>query len=129
MKSYSVFDYLNQRDFIEIIATPYAEPCTSAGGDLSQMYMEGNTLKAQLQRQFGLPPEGFNFCLTARGLKEGIAISFRLEFDSEPPSLAYALKLEKSWPAYWDQTSIDELKQQGYLLLSEINGPSLPSKQ
>ena len=126
MFPYFILNDFNSRDYIEREITPSEEPCTNAGEDLSQMYMEGDALKAQLIRQFGNPPEGFNFCLSTHDHEAGIYMSLRLEYDNdeESESMQYALKLESNWPKFWDQTSYQELTTKGYLLHHSITQSS-----
>jgi len=110
---------LSGRDYIEREVTPSEEPCTNAGEDLSQMYLEGNTLQAQLIRQFGPPPEDFNFCLTTCPHDGGTYMSLRLEYDEdeESESMEYALKIDGDWPKYWDDQAQSELASNNYPLL------------
>lgn len=124
---------LSGRDYIEREITPSEEDCTNAGEDLSQMYMEGNAIKAQLQRMFGTPPEDFNFCLTTCPHEFGTYMALRLEYveGQDEPSMQYALQLDGQWPKYWDEQSRTELAAQGYKIKPQpiANSSKSTSKQ
>lgn len=105
-------------EFLEFDLTPSEENCSQVGKDnyYANATKEYETIKNQLIRIFGNPPNGVFFKKSFVPHDFGSYIELRVYYDNnDETSIDYAFKLENEWPAKWDQEAIKELESKGYI--------------
>jgi hypothetical protein len=98
--------------------TPFGEDCAQVGTDnyTHNAKLESKAYIAQLQRQFGLAPDGTHFLLRKCAHDAGTYIDIRLVYDDQNAThLKYMNQIEEGCET-WDAKALEELQINHYNL-------------
>ena len=97
------------REYIELASTPYEEECAQVGRPdyRERAVAECNRLRDQLRRQFGEEPDGARLAIKGNlhdfGTYYELVCYYELGLEE---SIAYAMKCDNEFPAYWDDVAL-----------------------